>query len=62
MPMIRYFLCFEVSEPTIDLLQNDLQRKSSLIIILTLIRGVFRNNVVFFNNFAMLCSMVIKLY
>ena len=25
------------------------------------IRGVFRNNVDFFNNFAMLCSMVIKI-
>ena len=24
-------------------------------------RGVFRNNVDFFNNFAMLCSMVIKI-
>ena len=27
----------------------------------TRIRGVFRNNVDFFNNFAMLCSMVIKI-
>ena len=26
------------------------------------IRGVFRNNVDFFNNFTMLCSMVIKSY
>ena len=25
--------CFEISEPTIDLLQNDLKRRSSLIII-----------------------------
>ena len=29
----KIFLCFEISEPTIDMLQNDLQRKSSLIII-----------------------------
>ena len=29
----KIFWCFEISEPTIDLLQNDLQRKSSLIII-----------------------------
>ena len=26
------------------------------------VRGVFRNNVDFLNNFTMLCSMVIKLY
>ena len=29
----KIFWCFKISEPTIDLLQNDLQRKSSLIII-----------------------------
>ena len=29
----KIFWCFEISEPTIDLLQNDLQRKSSLTII-----------------------------
>ena len=29
----KIFWCFEISEPTIDLLQKDLQRKSSLIII-----------------------------
>ena len=28
----KLFWCFEISESTIDLLQNDLQRKSSLII------------------------------
>ena len=34
MPMMRYFGVLKlVSGPTIDLLQNDLQRKSSLIII-----------------------------
>ena len=33
MPMIRYFGVLPISEPTSDLLQNDLQRKSSLIII-----------------------------
>ena len=29
----KIFWCFEVFEPTIDLLKNDLQRKSNLIII-----------------------------
>ena len=29
----KIFWCFDISEPTSDLLQNDLQRKSSLIII-----------------------------
>ena len=29
----KIFWCFDYSEPTSDLLQNDLQRKSSLIII-----------------------------
>ena len=29
----KIFWCFEISEPAIGLLQNDLQRKSSLIII-----------------------------
>ena len=29
----KIFWCFEISEPTIDLLQYDLQRKSSLLII-----------------------------
>ena len=29
----KIFWRFEISEPTIDLLQNDMQRKSSLIII-----------------------------
>ena len=29
----KIFWCFGISEPTIDLLQNELQRKSSLIII-----------------------------
>ena len=33
MPIIRYFGVFDISEPTSDLLQNNLQRKSSLIII-----------------------------
>ena len=30
------------------------------IILYSIIRGVFRNNVDFFNNFTMLCSMVIN--
>ena len=29
----KIFWCFDISEPTSDVLQNDLQRKSSLIII-----------------------------
>ena len=29
----KIYWCFDISEPTRDLLQNDLQRKSSLIII-----------------------------
>ena len=32
----KIFLCFDISEPTSDLLQNNLQRKSSLIIITSL--------------------------
>ena len=49
----KVFWCYENSEPTIDLLQNDLQRKSSLIIITAVnmtSKRAFLQNVTFLLN------------